>query len=217
MIRVNLLPPTETRFEPRSGRLAFAGFGLGVLCVLSVAGEWRHRQEIAVLQGAAAELEVESKSLDRLAAELRGLEAERTRREARLAAVEAWRDPPGAAVAVVRDLTGVVQDGLWLVDYNAQAGTVSLTGRALDPTAVSRFVDRLAALGGLSDVELLESGSDAFETTEGAATEGLPRQFVVQARLRGPILPAPLRSVTPIAAPGASPSPARSAAAAEVL
>ena len=177
MIRINLLPVTETaRVAGRRQDIAFGALAIGGL-VLALVGA--HGWQKARLFGANRSLRQVTQELQAIQgpfADVQRLEAQKSELREKLHVIAQLEAKKVGPVRILAGLSDSTPEKLWLTEYADMGGTLKLTGLGVDEQTVADFMRRLSTLSFFRSVDLDETSQ---VTQDGAKV----KKFVIRAQM----------------------------------
>jgi type IV pilus assembly protein PilN len=153
MIRINLL--AGERPGPKKGPTFDLGQKVTVVCslivvftALSVAWWfWSLRKQDAALRQEIVTAEGEAARLRLVIQQVQTFEQQRQQLQQRVTLIEELRKGQATPVRLIDEISKAVPDALWLTELRQTGADLTLTGRCTLLTAVSDFMNNLAASG----------------------------------------------------------------------
>ena len=177
MIRINLLPATETaRVAGRRQDIAFGALAIGGL-VLALVGA--HGWQKARIYGANRTLKQVTQELQAIQgpfADVQRLEAQKAELREKLQVIAQLEAKKVGPVRILSGLSESTPDKLWLTEFADMGGTLTLTGLGVDEQTVADFMRRLSTLSFFRTVDLDETSQ---VTQDGAKV----KKFVIRAQM----------------------------------
>ena len=177
MIRINLLPATETaRVAGRRQDIAFGALAIGGL-VLALVGA--HGWQKARIYGANRTLKQVTQELQAIQgpfADVQRLEAQKAELREKLQVIAQLEAKKVGPVRILSGLSESTPDKLWLTEFADMGGTLKLTGLGVDEQTVADFMRRLSTLSFFRTVDLDETSQ---VTQDGAKV----KKFVIRAQM----------------------------------
>ena len=182
MIRINLLQTRETRALRRKRRsvmtgvaaLCLAGIALVAVNISQARRQGALDSDLAEKRRVAAKLRLETAAVKELEERVR-LQRQQNH------AVKAWLQRRTRHPRVLRGLSAVAPERLWLTRYAESQGTTILEGRATDDESIARFLRSLSRV--FESRRLVDAGS--------ANGQESLRRFVIHAEPGPPPNPVP--------------------------
>jgi len=159
MIKINLLPIRQLQKHARA-RNEVLGFGAIFLTLLLVIGV------VAMLQNSKANaikaetirLNQEKQTYDKVLAEIKKLEADKIELENKIKIINQLKKESSLTVHVLDEVaTRLDSTRMWLTSLDQQAGSLALTGIALDNKTIADFMNALDASPYIGNVNLSNS------------------------------------------------------------
>ena len=177
MIRINLLPATETaRVAGRRQDIAFGALAIGGL-VLALVGA--HGWQKARIYGANRTLKQVTQELQAIQgpfADVQRLEAQKAELREKLQVIAQLEAKKVGPVRILAGLSESTPEKLWLTEFADMGGTLKLTGLGVDEQTVADFMRRLSTLSFFRTVDLDETSQ---VTQDGAKV----KKFVIRAQM----------------------------------
>jgi type IV pilus assembly protein PilN len=161
MPRINLLPHRQRERAKRTRQMAMAAAGAAVFALVTML-------IVAFIVNTAIEgqrarnvlLNKEIAELDRQITEILGLEAQKSRLQARLDIIERLQRSRSEVVHVVDQLARTLPDGVYLTSVKQTDKRIELKGIAQSSTRVSTFMRNIESSQWLSDpsLQVIETG-----------------------------------------------------------
>ncbi|OPY66520.1 MAG: Fimbrial assembly protein (PilN) [Syntrophorhabdaceae bacterium PtaU1.Bin034] len=154
MIRVNLLPGKE--HEKSHVNLDFyillAGliFSLAVVAVVYT----KNNKHIQTLQSEMASIKKQTALLQGIQKELLSIEKEKKEISRKIALMDTIKQGRAVAPRFLYDLSSLVKDNVWFKKLRKDEAKFEIEGRSVDNESICDFVDNLAKLPYLKNVEL---------------------------------------------------------------
>jgi Tfp pilus assembly protein PilN len=172
MIKINLLPGKPKRTVQKYD--IYVCILITLINALILGGLYYHNtRQIEQYKGMIVSAKKDIARLDRIYAEYLNLEKGKKETEKRIAAIGGLKEGRALAARTLYDLTGVVKENLWLKSFRKTQNRFELEGRSLENESISSFMESLAGIPYLTNVEL--------KAVEDVTDEGIVvKKFVVQ-------------------------------------
>jgi len=159
MLKINLLPirQLKKRAKARSQIAAGIVIFLSVLVLLGLVGILQAGR-ITTLNDEIAVKTKEKKSFDKVIQELADLEKKRLDLNNKIQIINKLKSDSSLTVHVLDEVSNIVDNNrMWLTSLNQRAGSLKLTGYALDNQTVAQFMDELKVSPYITSVSLNNS------------------------------------------------------------
>jgi len=185
MIRVNLLPLKEAeRALGRRQQYAVAALGGCVALSIMLVPYLIQGRQIAGLDRDMETVKAEIERYNDQVAEVKDLDRLKIELKTKLRIIEDLNDKRVGPARVLGDLSIATPDNLWLVDFNEGAGSVTLTGMALDNETIARFMRDLQTSHYFHAVDLVEtSRTSQLPQLRGVTPNMAFTRFIVKAQV----------------------------------
>lgn len=185
MIRVNLLPLKEAeRALGRRQQYAVAALGGCVALSIMLVPYLIQGRRIASLDRDMETVKAEIERYNDQVAEVKDLDRLKIELKTKLRIIEDLNDKRVGPARVLGDLSIATPDNLWLVDFNEGAGSVTLTGMALDNETIARFMRDLQTSNYFHAVDLVEtSRTSQLPQLRGVTPNMAFTRFIVKAQV----------------------------------
>jgi type IV pilus assembly protein PilN len=177
MIRINLLPVTETaRVAGRRQDIAFGALAIGGLVLALVGAHGWQKARIFAANSSLRQVTQELQAIQGPFADVQRLEAQKSELREKLRVIAQLEAKKVGPVRILAGLSDATPDKLWLTEYADMGGTLKLTGLGVDEQTVADFMRRLGTLTFFRTVDLDETSQ---VTQDGAKV----KKFVIRAQM----------------------------------
>ena len=161
MIRINLLP---VRAKKKRNTSIYQLVAMsGVLMVSLVAAFTVHtifQSRVEERQAKVAANEIEIKRLETIIGEVNELDKQKNRLLNQLAVIDKLEKGKRGPVRVLDELSNSIPKRVWINSFREQAGTLSLTGAAIDNADISEFMRAMQKQPYFSEIQLKFTQAD---------------------------------------------------------
>lgn len=186
MIRINLLPVTETaRVAGRRQDIAFGALAIGGLVLALVGAHGWQKARMFAANRSLRQVAQELQAIQGPYADVQKLEAQKSELREKLRVIAQLEAKKVGPVRILAGLSESTPEKLWLTEYADMGGTLKLTGLGVDEQTVADFMRRLGSLAFFRSVDLDETSQ---VTQDGAKV----KKFVIRAQMDyGEVAPPP--------------------------
>jgi len=177
MIRINLLPVTETaRVAGRRQDIAFGALAIGGLVLALVGAHGWQKARIFAANRSLRQVTQDLQAIQGPFADVQRLEAQKSELREKLRVIAQLEAKKVGPVRILAGLSDATPEKLWLTEYADMGGTLKLTGLGVDEQTVADFMRRLGTLKFFRSVDLDETSQ---VTQDGAKV----KKFVIRAQM----------------------------------
>jgi type IV pilus assembly protein PilN len=177
MIRINLLPVTETaRVAGRRQDIALGALAIGGLVLALVCAHGWQKARLFAANRSLRQVAQELQAIQGPYADVQRLEAQKSELREKLRVIAQLEAKKVGPVRILAGLSESTPEKLWLTEYADMGGTVKLTGLGVDEQTVADFMRRLGTLTFFRQVDLDETSQ---VTQDGAKV----KKFVIRAQM----------------------------------
>jgi type IV pilus assembly protein PilN len=177
MIRINLLPVTETaRVAGRRQDIALGALAIGGLVLALVGAHGWQKARLFAANRSLRQVAQELQAIQGPYADVQRLEAQKSELREKLRVIAQLEAKKVGPVRILAGLSESTPEKLWLTEYADLGGTVKLTGLGVDEQTVADFMRRLGTLTFFRQVDLDETSQ---VTQDGAKV----KKFVIRAQM----------------------------------
>jgi type IV pilus assembly protein PilN len=177
MIRINLLPVTETaRVAGRRQDIALGALAIGGLVLALVGAHGWQKARLFAANRSLRQVAQELQAIQGPYADVQRLEAQKSELREKLRVIAQLEAKKVGPVRILAGLSESTPEKLWLTEYADMGGTVKLTGLGVDEQTVADFMRRLGTLTFFRQVDLDETSQ---VTQDGAKV----KKFVIRAQM----------------------------------
>jgi type IV pilus assembly protein PilN len=196
MIRINLLPVTETaRVAGRRQDIALGALAIGGLVLALVGAHGWQKARLFAANRSLGQVTQELQAIQGPYTDVQKLEAQKGELREKLRVIAQLEAKKVGPVRILAGLSDSTPDKLWLTEYADVGGTLKLTGLGVDEQTVADFMRRLGTLKFFRSVDLDETSQ---VTQDGAKV----KKFVIRAQMDyGDTPPEPQPDAKPQKAP----------------
>ena len=162
MIRINLLPFRAAR-KKENIRRQVSIFFLSLVLVVIVAAwvNYLLSDKIKSIDGQIKETTTQVKKYNKINREIADIKKKLGILNKKIEVIKSLDLTRKAPVELLNDLTQlVVEQQMWLTSLRDRAGTITVTGIALDNPTIAEFMTRIQSSGKYEDVKLLSINQD---------------------------------------------------------
>jgi type IV pilus assembly protein PilN len=162
MIRINLLPFRAAR-KKENIRRQVSVFFLSLILVVIVAAWVNHlfSNKIKSIDSQIKETTTQVKKYNKINREIADIKKKLDVLNKKIKVIQSLDLTRKAPVELLNDMTQlVVEQQMWLTSLRERAGTIKVTGIALDNPAIAEFMTRIQSSGKYEDVQLLSINQD---------------------------------------------------------
>lgn len=154
MIKINLLP--RKKRERKSTNLeSYVLLGTVAFSLALVSGVYlKNAKDITTLRNEISSVKQQSRALEGVRKEFLSLERDKKEVASKLAVIQRISEGRTIAPKMLYDLSSIVKDNLWLRRLRKDEAKVEIEGRSADNESICDFVERLAKLPYMKNVEL---------------------------------------------------------------
>ncbi|MBI4523544.1 MAG: PilN domain-containing protein [Deltaproteobacteria bacterium] len=161
MIRINLLPVRQIKAKfGRRKDLMIAGASLAVTAVLIAGLHLYQSHQRSNLEKELASLQAEIETLNVKVREVADVEKKIADLKGKLTIIEDLARRKVGPVRVMESLSAAVPPSVWLTEFRESAGSLALTGIAIDNQTLADFLKALDKFVYFKNVDLIESSQD---------------------------------------------------------
>jgi type IV pilus assembly protein PilN len=155
MIRINLLPVRAAQKKERlRSQMSILALSLLAISVACGAEYIRMMTTIDDKKAEIASVETEINKLKKEIGEVTRYKKLQADLKKKLEVLQVLKDGRSGPVHLLDELNQALPDKLWLTDYSASGGSVSISGLAVDENVVAGFMETLGASPYYGNVEL---------------------------------------------------------------
>jgi type IV pilus assembly protein PilN len=158
MIRINLLPVRAIRAEfGRRQQLTIAGIAIGITVVLALGAHVLQWNRLSNLQDEREELQGEIQTLNAKVKQVSALRKQIGDLKGKKKVIDELAKKKIGPVRVMESLSSATPARLWLTEFKETAGSLAISGMAVDNQTIADFLKALSASGHFRNVELVET------------------------------------------------------------
>ena len=155
MIRINLLPVRQTRKRNTSiYQIVAMGGGIVFTVLIAMTTHLYFEGQIADREQKITGADAEIKRLEKIIGEVKELDEQKKRLLSQLAVIDKLEKGKRGPVRVLDELSNAMPKRVWLVNFRESAGSLSMTGAAIDNADISEFMRTLQKSPYFTDVQL---------------------------------------------------------------
>jgi Tfp pilus assembly protein PilN len=154
MIKINLLPKKVQKKREVNTELVVMVCGLCCSIGISAGLYFKNESDLRYLNREIVSVKTQLSSMKTVFAEYSALEKEKKEMASRVSAVDRIKEGRAVATRLLYDLSSLTKDSVWLKKLQKNEARLTLEGRSVDNESICDFVEHLAKLQYLSNVEL---------------------------------------------------------------